>query len=125
MATARSRNIVDYGNDLVATAVAIVDTTGQQSAGVPVLLAGGTPVAGSKSLTTTAAAALSTTQVCRGVLVNNPSGNVVAVNIGDSLSQTVELLPGGSMYLAVSNVNLVFAANASSTTQTVGWIAVT
>lgn len=86
--------------------------------------AGGTPTAGTKSLTTTAAAALSASQACKQVLVQNLPANTVDVLIGDSSSQTIRLRPGDSIVLPVSNVNLIYGANASSTTQSVAWLSV-
>lgn len=95
----------------------------QQTASV--LPAGGTLVAGTKSLTTTAAAALAASQACKMVMVQNDPDNTVNVLVGDSSSQTIKLLPGDwSPWLPVSNVNLVYAKNVSSTTQSVNWLAI-
>ena len=85
---------------------------------------GGTPTAGQKSLTTTVAAVLHADLSCRGLSVQNDPSNTVNVLIGDSSNQYFVLVPGAALSLDVSNANLVYAKNASSTTQSVNWIAV-
>jgi hypothetical protein len=86
---------------------------------------GGTLVSGTKSLTTTAALALSAGQACSGCYVQNDPSNLVNVAIGSASGQSCVLLPGDwSPWLPVSNVSQVYGKNASSTTQTVNWLAV-
>ena len=80
--------------------------------------------AGTKSLTTTTAAALSDGQDCRSVAVQNDPNNLVDVLVGDADSQTWELVPGDSVVLSVTNVSMVYAKNVSSTTQSVNWLAI-
>lgn len=85
----------------------------------------GTLFAGTRSLTTTAAFALTaTSQPCRTVLVQNDHDNTIDVLIGTESAQVYQLTPGDSVSLAVENVNEVFAKNVSSTTQSVNWLAV-
>ena len=52
--------------------------------------------AGTKALTTTAAAALSTGQACHSVAVQNDPNNNVDVLVGDADSQVWQLPPGDS-----------------------------
>lgn len=80
--------------------------------------------AGTKELTTTAAAALSSGQDCRSVAVQNDPNNLVDVLVGDADSQVWQLVPGDSVVLSVTNVSMVYAKNVSSTTQSVNWLAI-
>ena len=80
--------------------------------------------AGTKSLTTTTAAALSAGQDCRSVAVQNDPNNLVDVLVGDAASQVWQLVPGDSVVLSVTNVSMVYAKNVSSTTQSVNWLAI-
>lgn len=80
--------------------------------------------AGTKELTTTAAAALSAGQDCRSVAVQNDPNNLVDVLVGDADSQVWQLVPGDSVVLSVTNVSMVYAKNVSSTTQSVNWLAI-
>lgn len=80
--------------------------------------------AGTKELTTTAAAALSAGQDCRSVAIQNDPNNLVDVLVGDADSQVWQLVPGDSVVLSVTNVSMVYAKNVSSTTQSVNWLAI-
>ena len=80
--------------------------------------------AGTKELTTTAAAALSAGQDCRSVAIQNDPNNLVDVLVGVADSQVWQLVPGDSVVLSVTNVSMVYAKNVSSTTQSVNWLAI-
>lgn len=86
--------------------------------------AGGTATAGSTSLTTTAAIQLHAGLACKQVLVQNDPDNVQDILVGDAASQTVQLVPGMSIVLPVSNLNQVYAKNVVSATQPANWIVV-
>lgn len=86
------------------------------------LAGGGIPIAGSLAVTV-AAARLSTNQVCKGVTVQADPDNASDVLVGDNNAQTVQLTPGQMVFLAVSNVNLLYGRTASGTGY-INWLVV-
>lgn len=105
-------DVVDLGNNELARRVVIANDPGDS---------GGAPVAGTLALTTTASAALGD-QACSEVLVQNPSTNAVDVLVGDATTRSIRLRPGEGVSIPCTNVSQVTAANASSATQTIGWV---
>lgn len=88
------------------------------------LPSGGTPTAGTTSLTTTTASQIAASQACKSLMLQNDPDNSVDMLVGDASSQTIQLRPGDAVTLPVSNANLVYAKNVSSTTQSINWLAV-
>lgn len=86
------------------------------------LPAGGTPTAGQLAAGT-GAAVLGANTPCKGVVLQSDPTNTPDILIGTSSNQFIRLLPGQTMYLPVSNVNLIYAKT-SSTTGSVNWMAV-
>ena len=106
-------------------AVVLTDTSGNalNPTTTTSLPTGGTPTAGTTSLTTTASIQLAA-NACKEITIQNDPDNLLDVLVGDSGSQTFQLLPGQAITLPVSNSNLIYAKNASSTTQPINWITV-
>lgn len=95
----------------------------QQTASV--LPAGGTPTAGSTTLNLTTVTQLAANQPCKSVLVQSrPSNSVSSIILGAASGQTIRLSAGDVIVLPVSNVNLLYALNALSGTQTLDWLAI-
>ena len=69
---------------------------------------------GTKTLSTTGAA-LAASQAVREVIVQNDPDNTIDVFIGNSTSQSIQLKPGQSVVIPVSNLATVFAKSASGT----------
>lgn len=110
-------HVINLDNGKQALGVLQLDSAGSISDSL-------TPTAGTKSLTGTTAAALHADLACKSVIVQNDPDNAVDVLVGDSSTQAFQLRPGDALTLPVSNVNLVYAKNLLSTTQSVNWIAV-
>lgn len=72
------------------------------------------------SVTTTAAALGS--QACREVLLQALPTNSADLLVGSSSAQFMRLVPGASLPVACTNINLVFVKSVSGT-QTVNWLA--
>jgi hypothetical protein len=75
---------------------------------------------GSQALYTWQATATTTptalaSQACNEALVQNDPASSVDVLIGNSSNQYIDLAPGDSISLAVSNANLVYHKSVSST----------
>lgn len=79
--------------------------------------------AGTKSLTTTVAAAISTPRACTQVLIQNDPDNLVDVLVGTDGAQVIQLTPGQAITIVTSDVANVYAKNVSSTTQSVNYLA--
>ena len=82
------------------------------------ILDGGTLSAGTTSIST-AIGQLSTT-ACFGALIQNDPDNTMDIFVGTTGAQTIQLVPGQALSLAISNVGQVWA-RASSGTATVNW----
>jgi len=70
---------------------------------------------------TTTAAALGASQAWREVLIQSDPDNTANVFVGNATSQSIKLLPGGSVTIPAANRNLVYA-KAASGTQTVNYL---
>lgn len=65
--------------------------------------------------TSTVAAALAASQKTREVLVQNDPDNTVDIFVGSSSAQPIQLKPGDSLVVPVSNLALLYAKSASGT----------
>lgn len=63
-------------------------------------------------------------QACKAVLLQADPDNTADVFIGSATNQRFQLVPGQTVTLPVSNVNLVFGRSASGT-QSINWLAIT
>lgn len=79
--------------------------------------------AGTKTLTTTAAA-IGTNQSTGRVYVQADPANSINAVIGDSLTQPYVLTPGSNVVLDVGDVGLIYAKAASAGSPIVNWIEV-
>lgn len=64
---------------------------------------------------TTNAAAIATSQAVREVLVQSDPDNTVDIFIGNAAAQSIQLKPGQSASLPVSNLAMIYAKSASGT----------
>lgn len=71
---------------------------------------------------TTTAAPVTVTQACAETVVQADPNNLVDVFVGNSATQPVQLVPGGTVTMAVANANLVWVRSASATA-VVNWLA--
>lgn len=78
----------------------------------PLLPLGGTPTAPAQVSVTTVAAALAA-QACKAIIVQADPDNTVDVLVGDATNQPIQLTPGQSITLPVSNHNLLYHKTAS------------
>lgn len=69
---------------------------------------------GTKALTTVAAA-IAASQAVREVLIQNDPDNTIDIFVGNATSQSIQLKPGQSIVIPVSNLATVFAKSASGT----------
>lgn len=65
--------------------------------------------------TSTSAAALASSQAVREVLLQNDPDNTVDILVGNTTAQTIQLKPGWSVTIPVSNLATVFAKSVSGT----------
>ena len=75
---------------------------------------GGTPTAVAAITSTTVATVLATL-ACKSVLLQADPDNTVDLFIGDATNQPIQLTPGMSLVLPVSNTNLIYHKSASAT----------
>ncbi len=77
--------------------------------------------AGSETLSTTAAQMPA--QTGTEILIQNAPSNTVNISIGSATSQSIVLVPGQSMTLSLSNLNLLYAVAASGT-PALNWVVI-
>ena len=113
---------VDENGKLIVTSAGGDGLTDAELRATPVPVSGtvtadSTPsssiVAATVTATVTPAALAS--QACRNLLLQADPDNAVDALIGDASSQPIQLAPGASVMLPVSNANLIYVATASST----------
>ena len=80
----------------------------------------GIPIAGKDNAITTTPAAFAP-QLCTEVVVQASNNNSDWVLLGDATSQLLELIPGQSLVLLLTNMSLLWRASRSGT-QTVNWL---
>lgn len=80
---------------------------------------------GAKTAIGTTAGTLSTTQACSAVMVQADLGNgTVNLLVGNSTAQPMQLAPGATITLPVSDVNVVYVKSSIGTTGTANWVAI-
>lgn len=77
--------------------------------------------AGTSTLSTSAAA-IGSSQACTAVLVQSDPTNTVDMVMGNASTQPIRLVPGQTILIPVTNINLVYAKSISST-PTLNWLA--
>lgn len=115
------------GTDGTNARVLKTDTSGELQVDVlsVTLPTGGTPTSGTTSITTTASIQVHSNTACKMAILQNDPDNTNDMLIGTSGAESIQLVPGQSLSLPVSNLNLLYAKNTSSSTQTLNWISLT
>jgi hypothetical protein len=80
------------------------------------------PVAGTATVTDTAAAISASTVALSSILLQASKNNTADVTVGNATAQPIVLEPGDSIVLAVSRASSVYASTESTDDQAIGFL---